>query len=67
MVDNLHNPPGKISYIKSVNLHADAVGRQCAALAELHDIDKRWLAIAITQLQQGFMALIRSIDKPDTF
>lgn len=29
--------------------------------------DPRWLAIARTQLQQGFMALIRSIAKPTTF
>lgn len=30
-------------------------------------IDKRWLAIGVTQLQQGFMAVIRSIAKPTTF
>lgn len=29
--------------------------------------DKRWLAIAKTDLQKGFMALIRSIAKPTTF
>lgn len=29
--------------------------------------DKRWSSIARTQLQQGFMALIRSIAKPETF
>lgn len=29
--------------------------------------DTRWLAIARTQLQQGFMALTRSIAKPDFF
>lgn len=29
--------------------------------------DKRWSSIAKTQLQQGFMALIRSIAKPETF
>lgn len=30
-------------------------------------VDKRWLAIARTQIQLGFMALIRSIAKPTTF
>lgn len=30
-------------------------------------IDGRWLSIGITQLQQGFMAVIRSIAKPTTF
>lgn len=29
--------------------------------------DKRWLAIGRTNLQQGFMAVIRSIAKPTTF
>ena len=29
--------------------------------------DPRWAAIAKTQLQQGFMALIRSVAKPDFF
>ncbi|MGD9687877.1 MAG: hypothetical protein AB7U43_12995 [Desulfobacter sp.] len=29
--------------------------------------DKRWVAIAQTHLQQGFMALTRSIAKPTTF
>lgn len=31
------------------------------------DADQRWLAIGRTQLQQGFMALTRSIAKPDFF
>lgn len=29
--------------------------------------DGRWLAIARTELQQGFMALVRAIAKPTTF
>lgn len=28
------------------------------------DVDKRWLAVARTQIEQGFMALNRSIFKP---
>ena len=43
------------------------VGNVCDALDRTHEIDKRWLAIARTQLQQGFMALVRSIAKPETF
>lgn len=31
------------------------------------EIDPRWLNIGITQLQQGFMAVIRSIARPTTF
>lgn len=29
------------------------------------DVDKRWLAIARTHIEQGFMALNRSIFKPE--
>ena len=30
-------------------------------------IDPRWLSIGKTNLQQGFMALVRSIARPDSF
>jgi len=29
--------------------------------------DQRWVAIAKTELQQGFMSLVRSIAKPTSF
>lgn len=34
-----------------------------------HDtsIDQRWLAIAKTDLQKGFMALVRAVAQPDNF
>ena len=31
------------------------------------ELDKRWLAIAKTDLQKGFMALTRAVAKPDFF
>lgn len=31
------------------------------------EIDIRWLAIAKTDLQKGFMSLVRSIAKPESF
>ena len=34
---------------------------------EANDVDKRWVAIGRTHLQQGLMALTRSIAKPDFF
>lgn len=36
-------------------------------LAARPDIDKRWVAIARTELQQGFMALTRAVTKPTSF
>lgn len=31
------------------------------------ELDPRWVAVAKTDLQKGFMALIRAIAKPSTF
>lgn len=46
---------------------ANTVGEFVERLQEMPEIDKRWLAIGRTQLQQGFMAVIRSIAKPTSF
>lgn len=46
---------------------ARQVGILCDMLFGMDDIDKRWLSIARTDLQKGFMALVRSIAKPETF
>lgn len=56
---------------------ANQVGAFCERLERMspsdnlvddpESIDKRWLAIGRTQLQQGFMAVIRSIAKPTSF
>lgn len=43
------------------------VGKVIEVLEKEQTIDKRWLAIAKTDLQKGFMSLIRSIAKPETF
>jgi len=50
-----------------------ALAEQCGAYVEkLHasysdSVDHRWVSIGSTDLQTGFMALIRSIAKPTTF
>lgn len=46
------------------------VGELCDKLDGLTDINAvnaRWLAIGKTDLQKGFMALVRSIAQPETF
>jgi len=55
---------GGINCIKEV---AQAVGELVKRVGETSTVDKRWLAIAQTDLQKGFMALRRSIAKPDFF
>ncbi len=50
-----------------------ALAEQCGAFVEklrafnAPSPDQRWVSIGATELQQGFMALIRSIAKPTTF
>lgn len=49
-----------------------ALAVQCGAYIEklrvLHpEFDQRWISIGATQLQQGFMAVIRGIAQPETF
>lgn len=43
----------------------EIVLRQLDALAADPETDKRWLAIARTSIEQGFMAANRAVFKPD--
>jgi len=46
---------------------AAQVGTLIEKLETIDSIDKRWLSIAKTDLQKGFMAMVRSIAQPTTF
>jgi len=46
---------------------AAEVGELFHELEGMPELDKRWLAIAKTDLQKGFMAATRSIAKPGFF
>jgi hypothetical protein len=43
------------------------VGQFITELEQVAGVDKRWLAIAKTDLQKGIMFLVRSIARPTTF
>lgn len=43
------------------------IGAFVAQLEKNGSIDKRWLAIAKTDLQKGIMFLVRAIAKPESF
>ncbi len=43
------------------------VGVLVDKVANMDSVDGRWVAIGRTDLQKGFMALIRAIAKPETF
>ena len=75
VMDNQHK---KIAgYRDLTQEEIDLMNRSKALASEVGDFieylsktgydDKRWLAIAKTDLQKGFMSLTRSIAKPSTF
>lgn len=46
---------------------SEDVGELVYELRNLKEMDQRWVSIGATDLQTGFMALVRSIAKPTTF
>lgn len=46
---------------------AAKIGALIEKLEKMDNIDKRWLSIGRTDLQKGFMSLVRSIAQPTTF
>lgn len=60
----------EIDLMNKVKEKAEEVGNICKNLREQFNddqIDKRWLSIAQTDLQKGFMALVRAIAQPESF
>ena len=57
----------EIDDMNQIKGKAAEVGELIEALEESPEIYKRWLAIAKTDLQKGFMAATRSIAKPGFF
>lgn len=59
--------PQTAERVALVNMNKDLEERalrQLDALAGRDDIDKRWLAVARTQIEQGFMAANRAVFQP---
>lgn len=56
--------PAEIEAMNRIKEKAEEVGQ---LLEELVAADPRWLAIARTNLQQGFMAATRAVAQPDFF
>lgn len=57
----------EIDLMNAVKAVGEQVKTTIQTLDDTDNIDKRWLNIARTDLQKGFMALVRSIAKPDSF
>ena len=66
----------EIDLVNAIKQKAEEVGALVAKLSEPSQLaefpddvnpDMRWVSIAKTHLQQGFMALVRAVTKPDFF
>lgn len=53
--------------INMLKAKANEIGAILEMLKSVPEIDPRWLAIARTDLQTGFMAVTRAIARPTTF
>ena len=56
----------ELALVNEIKELAESVGVMVNRL-KVNDHDQRWVSIGATDLQTGFMALIRSITKPTTF
>lgn len=57
----------EIALMNEVKEMSAQVGQLIEKLHSTPDVDKRWLSIAKTDLQKGFMSAVRSVAKPDSF
>ena len=57
----------EIDLMNECKMLAHEVGSTIEKLECIDSIDKRWLSISKTDLQKGFMSLVRCIAQPTTF
>jgi hypothetical protein len=57
----------ELETINSIKQTAEEVGEIIDGMAGWSGADQRWLAIAKTDLQKGFMSLVRAVARPDSF
>lgn len=53
-----------VAIVTAMKITEEKLLRALDDLAAREDVDKRWLAIGRTQIEQGFMAVNRSIFRP---
>lgn len=57
----------EIALMNEAKAMAEQVGALVEKIATTPGIDGRWVAVGKTDLQKGFMSLIRGIAQPTTF
>jgi hypothetical protein len=53
--------------INELKTQGNELGVALDVIEQMPDIDKRWLSIGRTHMQQGLMAIIRAIARPNSF
>lgn len=53
--------------MNEIKIAAMDMGHLVAKLRDQQELDQRWVSIGATDLQTGFMALVRSVAQPTTF
>lgn len=82
MVDNQHKKISgyrdlteeEIGLMNEIKEKSEEVGKLCSKLQSFtpvspntEGVDGRWVSIGITDLQKGFMSLVRAVARPTTF
>lgn len=57
----------EVDVINTIKSHGAAIGDLVTAVRSIEGIDQRWVSIGATELQQGFMALVRAVAQPTGF
>ena len=59
--------PEEIALMNEVKTKAAEVGELIEKLRATPGLDQRWVSIGTTDLQKGFMGVIRGIAQPESF
>lgn len=59
--------PAEVAMINEIKDLGELVSDKIKQLRRYDYVDSRWLQIAETDLQKGFMFLVRAIAKPENF
>lgn len=57
----------EIDVMNAIKVKAEEVGALVASLRATSGPDQRWVSEGATDLQKGFMSLVRAIAKPTSF
>lgn len=59
--------PEEIALMNEVKTKAAEVGALMEKLRSTPGLDQRWVSIGVTDLQKGFMSVVRGIAQPESF